>query len=593
MIKTLETSELLKVLRSYKRTFVFVGLFSFFINLLMLVPPLYMLQIYDRVLSSRSVDTLMMLTLIVIVLFITLGGLEFIRSRILVRLGNRLESQLSARVFDAEFALANKYPGSASNQALSDLMNMRQFMTGNGVFAFFDAPWLPIYIFVLYLFHPLFALFAIVTTIILIAITLLNEFTTSKRLEEANNMHQQSMRFVNHNLKNHEVIQAMGMLGNIRKNWFDRQMRFLTTQSDASDNAGKWSNLSSIFRKASQSLILGLGGYLAINAEISAGMMIAGSIIMGRALAPMDLLINSWKGFTLAKQGYTRLNTLLEEFPEQTEPMSLPNPKGEIEMESLVVVPPQSTQPSLKGVSMRIEIGDIIGVVGPSAAGKSTLARAVLGIWPLHRGKVRIDGAELDQWDRERLGMSVGYLPQDIELFEGTISENIERFGEHDPEVVVKAAQKAGVHEIILHLPDGYNTMIGPGGLTLSGGQRQRIGLARALYGDPVFVVLDEPNSNLDEFGEKALLEAIIKLKQEGTTVMLITHRTNILSVTDKIAVLALGELKLYGPRDEILAKLMGNSRSSQQRPDQKSDRHPSSSPDYSTNISLRTKGHS
>lgn len=557
MKKDVKKSELTEALVALKQSFIVVGFFSFFINLLMLVPPLYMLQIYDRVLASRSEETLIVLTFIVVVMFVTMGLLEFIRSRILVRLGNRIDMHFSSRIFDALFELANRYPGKASTQAISDMTHIRQFMTGNGLFAFFDAPWLPIYIFVLYLFHPLFALFGIIAAVVLLIIAILNEFNTRRNIEEANEMSQKSIRFANNNLRNSEVIHALGMLSNIKNRWLERHTNFLVLQSEASDKAGKWTNLSKVMRMGFQSLILGLGGYLAIQSEISAGMMIAGSIILGRALSPLDLLINGWKGFVSAREGYNRLGILFEEFPIKEKPMPLPDPIGNISLENLVVVPPQAEQPSIRGLNMKINAGEIIGIIGPTAAGKSTLARAVLGIWPLINGKVRIDGAGLEQWDREVLGKFIGYLPQDIELFEGTISENIERFGEKNPQAVVEAAKKAGVHDMILHLPHGYDTLVGVGGATLSGGQRQRIGLARALYNNPVFIVLDEPNSNLDEVGEKALLVALVKLKKEGITVMLITHRPNILGITDKIAVLAEGELKMYGPRDEILAKLM------------------------------------
>ncbi|MCK4974613.1 MAG: type I secretion system permease/ATPase [Sulfurimonas sp.] len=556
MSKNVKKSELLEALTILKQSFIVVGFFSFFINILMLVPPLYMLQIYDRVLASRSEETLIVLTFIVVVMFITMGLLEFVRSRILVRLGNRIDMHFSSRIFDVLFELANKYPGKASTQAISDMTHIRQFMTGNGLFAFFDAPWLPIYIFVLYLFHPLFALFGITAAVVLFIIAILNEFNTRKNIEEANEMSQKSIRFANNNLRNSEVINALGMIGNIKNRWLERHINFLALQSDASDKAGKWTNLSKVMRMGFQSLILGLGGYLAIQSEISAGMMIAGSIILGRALSPLDLLINSWKGFVSAREGYNRLNILFGEFPLKEKPMPLPDPIGNISLENITVIPPEGEQPSIRGLNMKINAGEIIGVIGPTAAGKSTLARATLGVWPLVNGKVRIDGAELKQWDREVLGKFIGYLPQDIELFEGTISENIERFGEKNPEAVVEAAKKASVHEMILHLPHGYDTLVGVGGTTLSAGQRQRIGLARALYNNPIFIVLDEPNSNLDEVGEKALLLAIIKLKKEGTTVMLITHRPNILGITDKIAVLAEGELKMYGKRDEILSKL-------------------------------------
>ena len=546
-------SELKKSLLSAKKSFIMVGLFSMFINILMLVPPLYMLQLYDRVLGSRSQDTLIMLTLIVVVLFITMGLLEVVRSRVLVRVGNKLDSMLSQRIFDNLFELERKAPGRSSSMPLNDLTQVRQFMTGNGLFAFFDAPWMPIYIIVLFIFHPAFGFFAIFAAIVLVGITVANEYSTKEKLAEANNLSRASTIYVDSNIRNAEVVNAMGMRNNISKIWADKYYGFLNAQNIASDSAGVWSNLSKSLRVMFQSLILGLGAYLAINMEVTPGMMIAASIIMGRALAPLDLIIGSWKGFSSARSSYERIEGLLNDFPKDKEYMQLPAPKGEITLENVVVIPPSGTVPSLKGISMRIEKGDVVGIIGPSAAGKSSLARVMLGLWPLSNGVARIDKADISQWDREDLGKYVGYLPQDIELFEGTVSQNIARFGEVEPEKVVEAATKAGVHEMILKLPEGYDTKIGPGGASLSGGQRQRIGLARALYNNPVFIVLDEPNSNLDDVGEAALVEAIKTLRAGGTTVVIITHRTNVLQATNKLALINNGVLELYGNTNDVL----------------------------------------
>ena len=546
-------SELKKSLLSAKKSFIMVGLFSMFINILMLVPPLYMLQLYDRVLGSRSQDTLIMLTLIVVVLFITMGLLEVVRSRVLVRVGNKLDSMLSQRIFDSLFELERKAPGRSSSMPLNDLTQVRQFMTGNGLFAFFDAPWMPIYIIVLFIFHPAFGFFAIFAAIVLVGITIANEYSTKDKLAEANNLSRASTIYVDSNIRNAEVVNAMGMRNNISKIWADKYYGFLNAQNIASDSAGVWSNLSKSLRVMFQSLILGLGAYLAINMEVTPGMMIAASIIMGRALAPLDLIIGSWKGFSSARSSYERIEGLLNDFPKDKEYMQLPAPKGEITLENVVVIPPSGTVPSLKGISMKIEKGDVVGIIGPSAAGKSSLARVMLGLWPLSNGVARIDKADISQWNREDLGQYVGYLPQDIELFEGTVSQNIARFGEVEPEKVVEAATKAGVHEMILKLNEGYDTKIGPGGASLSGGQRQRIGLARALYNNPVFIVLDEPNSNLDDVGEAALVEAIKSLRAGGTTVVIITHRTNVLQATNKLALINNGVLELYGNTNDVL----------------------------------------
>ena len=558
-------SELKEAILQSKKSFIIVGFFSLFINLLMLVPPLYMLQLYDRVLTSRSEDTLVMLTLIVVVLFITMALLEVVRSKILVKVGNKLDSILSKRVFNTLFDLANKHPGKASSMPLSDLTQVRQFMTGNGLFAFFDAPWIPIYIAVLFMFHPVFGYFAIFAAIVLVIFTIVNEYSTKEKLSEANSLSRASTMYVDSNLRNAEVINAMGMKSRIREKWEDKYHGFLNAQNEASNKAGIWSNVSKSTRMLFQSLILGIGGYLAIHMEVSAGMMIAGSIIMGRALAPLDLIINSWKGFSSARTSYGRLESLLNDFPKDKEYMELPSPTGEVLLEGVVVVPPGAKQPSIKGISMKIDKGDVVGIIGPSAAGKSSLARVILGLWPLVQGKARLDKADVHQWDKELLGKHIGYLPQDIELFEGTVSQNIARFNEVDSKKVVEAAQKAGVHELILRLPDGYDTKIGAGGATLSGGQRQRIGFARAIYDNPVLVVLDEPNSNLDDQGEKSLVEAIKALKQINTTVVIITHRPNILQVTNKIAVIKQGTLELYGNTNEVMQKMAQAAKPAQQ----------------------------
>lgn len=554
--KKKDENELKTVVSGLKKSFYFAGFISLFINLLMLVPSLYMLQLYDRVLASRSQETLLMLTLIVVVMFAVMGTLEFVRSRVLIRVGNNIDSQMSTRLFDAMFALANRHPGKATAQPLGDLTQIRQFLTGTPLFAFFDTPWIPIYIGLMFLFHPLFGWFAIFAAIVALSLTLINEKRTKKGLEESNRYFQSSQGFIQASLRNSEIIEAMGMHSNVRRRWYSRYIAFLNEQSHASDEAGLWSNASKTVRMLMQSLVLGLGGYLAIIGEVTPGMMIAGSIIMGRALAPIDLMTSTWKQFTSARIAYGRLGELLVEFPAAQTPTPLPAPQGFIDLEGIIVVPPGAKAPSLRGVSMSIKAGETVGVIGPSAAGKSSLARAMLGVWPCVNGKVRIDGAEISHYDRAILGSYIGYLPQDVELFEGTISENIARYEDPKPEMVVEAAQVAGVHEMILQLPQGYDTPIGVGGMALSGGQRQRIGLARAIYCYPKIVVLDEPNSNLDDVGERALVVAISELKKRGTTVVLVTHRPSILGITDKIAFMREGQLHLYGARDEVLAAL-------------------------------------
>ena len=558
-------SELKNAILQSKKSFLIVGFFSLFINILMLVPSIYMLQLYDRVMTSRSESTLIMLTGIVVVLFITMALLEIVRSKILVKVGNKMDSLLSQRVFDSLFELANKHPGKASSIPMNDLTQVRQFLTGNGVFAFFDTPWIPIYMAILFLFHPMLGYFSIFAAIVLVSLTIINEYSTKAKLAEANSLNRASTLYLDSNLRNVEVVNAMGMKNTIRVKWEERYYGFLNAQTEASSKAGIFSNISKSLRMMFQSLMLGLGGYLAIHNEISAGMLIAGSILMGRALAPLDLMINSWKGFNSARASYGRLEALLNDFPKDKEYMELPAPKGEILLEGVVVIPPGAKQPSIKGISMKIDEGDVVGIIGPSAAGKSSLARVILGLWPLVQGKARLDKADIYQWDKSLLGKYIGYLPQDIELFEGTVSQNISRFNEVDSTKVVEAAKVAGVHEMILRLPDGYDTMIGVGGATLSGGQRQRVGFARAIYDNPVLVVLDEPNSNLDDQGEIALIRAIRILKERNITVVIITHRPSILQVTNKIAVIKQGMLELYGNSNEVMSRMAAAAQAQKQ----------------------------
>ncbi len=548
-------SDLEKALHLCKDAFLSAAGFSLLINFLMITPSIYMLQVYDRVVSTGNLSTLLMLTLIVLMLFITMTALEWVRSQILVRVSTRLETLLNQRLFQVAFKQSLLSSGQrATTQPLDDLTGLRQFLTGNGLFAFFDAPWMPIYLGILFLFHPWYGWFSVLTAILLCIVAAFTERSTSKILTEANNVAMATRGLLAKNLRNAEVIESMGMLGNIRQRWLTGAVNVLDLQAVASSRAGLLTSLSKVIRLSSQSLILGLGAYLVIEREISPGLMIGGSILMGRALAPIDIMIGSWKGFISARDQYKRLNEILLMIPADAEHMALPDPQGKIHFEHAVVAAPGGKTAILKDLSLTIEKGDIVGVVGPSGAGKSTLARAVLGIWPTANGSIRLDGAEIFHWDREHLGKFIGYLPQDTELFEGTIGENIARFGNVDSEKVVAAAKMANVHDLILRFPEGYDTVIGATSGNLSGGQRQRIGLARALYDNPVLVVLDEPNSNLDEQGEAALEQALLQLKQMQTTVLMITHRNNVLSKVDKLLILNEGALVAYGPRDQVIA---------------------------------------
>ena len=553
-------AELRQALSALRGAFLGVGAFSACINLLLLAPAIYMLQVYDRVLSSHNELTLVMLSLILVGLYVLYAALEAVRSLVLVRVGVRLDQALDQRVFDASFERGLRGASGNAAQGLSDLQTLRQFLTGNGIFAFFDAPWAPIYLLVITAFHPLIGLVTLLGVLALVVLNWVTHRVTHEPLTQAQKLSLQGAAQVNNSLRNAEVIEAMGMLPNLRARWFGRQAQVLHLQARASDRAGSLAAGSRFLRLMLQSVALGLGAFLVLEGEMTSGMMIAGSILAGRALAPVDLLIGSWRGFLSARDAYQRLADLLAAFPAREAGLPLPVPRGDVQLEAVTAVPPGGRQPVLRNVSLQIAAGQVVGVVGPSGAGKSSLARLLVGVWPAAGGSVRLDGADIMHWDKARLGPYIGYLPQDVELFEGTIAENIARFGKVDADRVIEAARLAGVHDMILHFPNGYDTQIGVGGAVLSGGQRQRIGLARAVYGLPVLVVLDEPNSNLDDIGEAALVQAIQALKAAGRTVVMITHRTNVLATVDNVLVLREGQVLLYGPRDEVLTRLKASN---------------------------------
>ena len=555
--RTNEPSDLQRALATCRRSFLATAFFSLFVNLLMLVPAIYMLAVYDRVLQSGSESTLMMLSLITVFLFLVLGGLEWIRTRILVATSARLDEQLGERVFDAVFAQSLTSSGAVSTaQPLNDLLQIRQFLTGHGLLAFFDVPWLPIYVGLMFLFHVYFGAVAVFSMLLLTGLAIWNELATRTTLAEANRESLEAMQLTQRNLRNAEVIEAMGMLPCLRARWHAKQFRVLALQSQASSKAGLINAFSRTYRLTIQSLVLGLGAYLAIQKQISPGLVISGSILLGRALAPLDQMIGGWRGFLGAREAYHRLNTLLHTIPKGETRMALPPLRGQIKLEDLVIAVPGRSEPILKGVTLTIEPGTTVALIGPSAAGKSTLARAILGLYPPARGRVCLDGADVYNWDRTQLGQSVGYLPQDVELLDGTVAENIARFGDIDADRVVEAARWAGIHEMVLTLPQAYDTPLIGGGVTLSAGQQQRIGIARAIYGRPRVVVLDEPNANLDVAGEEALMKTLIQLHRDGCTVVLVTHRTNVLQAVQKIAMIVGGKLALYGSREEVLAAI-------------------------------------
>ncbi|WP_347902147.1 type I secretion system permease/ATPase [Pseudomonas purpurea] len=546
-------NETLAALTAYKSGFFNIGLFSAVINLLMLAPALYMLQVYDRVLASGNQMTLLMLTLMILGIFGLMGALEWVRSQVVIRLGTQMDMRLNQRVYDAAFEAQLKGGVQTAGQALNDLTALRQFATGNALFAFFDAPWFPVYLWVIFLFHPWLGLLALGGAVLLVALAWINQHICQAPMTEASQLSISASQQATAHLRNAETIEAMGMLGTLRERWFGQHQAFLAQQNLASEKTAAISAWSKGVRLALQSLVLGLGALLAVQGEITPGMMIAGSILMGRVLSPIDQLIAVWRQWSSARLAYQRLSTLLQANPARAPRMPLPTPKGELTVEQLSACAPGSRRPALSNLGFSLPAGQVLGVIGPSGCGKSTLARLLVGAWSPVAGKVRLDGAELAQWDKQQLGPHIGYLPQDIQLFAGSIADNIARFGALDSDKVLAAAQLAGVHQLILQLPQGYDTPLGEGGAGLSGGQKQRIGLARALYGLPALIVLDEPNANLDEAGEQALLQAIAALKQQRRTLILITHKPNVLSLTDQLMILRDGQLQAFGPTARVL----------------------------------------
>lgn len=549
-------NEITEALFNFKKVFYTVAVFTAVINLLMLAPSIYMLEVYDRVLASQNEYTLYMLSFMILGIFALINLLEQMRTMVVIRVGAKMDDFLNQRIFTASFEQNLKKSGINAGQALNDLTTIRQFVTGNGLFAFFDAPWFPIYLLIIFMFHFWLGVFATISVAILVALAWLNEAVSKAPLSEANTIAVRSSAMATNNLRNAEVIEAMGMLGNMRRRWYETHKKFLGAQSLASERSSQVTAVSKFVRLSVQSLVLGLAALLVIRGEVTAGMMIAASILLGRALSPVEQVIavsRQWRGTVIA---YERLRDLLADHPVRFNSMKLPNPTGKVSVEGITAAPPGSNIPVVAQLTFAINAGDVLGIIGPSGSGKSTLARLLVGVWPALAGKVRLDSADIYQWNKEELGPSIGYLPQDVELFAGTISENIARFGEVDPEKVVKAAQLSGVHDLVLHLPKGYDTVIGDGGAGLSGGQKQRIGLARALYDLPALIVLDEPNSNLDDVGEAALTQSIVQLQKLGKTVILISHRPNIIKITNKLLVLRDGINQAFGPTDQVLQLL-------------------------------------
>lgn len=540
-----------------RRAFVTVAALSAVTNLLMLTGPLFMMQVYDRVLASRSIPTLVALSLLAIGLYIFLGILELIRSRILIRIGQRIEEQLGGPIFDAVMVLPLQMSRKeAISQPVRDLEQVRQFMSGPGPVAICDLPWLPLYLGILFLFHSYLGWLAVAGALILITLTLISETVLREPSHRIAQMAGARSEFLEAGRRNAEALYAMGMRGAYSARWHEANAVYVEEQRQISDATGSFSTASKIFRLALQSAVLALGAWLAIRQLASPGAMIASSILTSRALAPIEQAIGQWRGFVNARQARSRLQQLLEKFRTNNIRMSLPRPERSLSVSGLAVAAPGTQVPIIRDASFDLKAGEGVGIIGPSGSGKSTLARALVGVWSPVRGTIRLDSAEIDQWDPEVLGSSIGYLPQGVELFDGTIAENISRFDNAaKAEAIIDAAQLAGVHELVLSMPDGYDTRIGAGGAILSAGQRQRIGLARALYGRPFLIVLDEPNASLDAEGEAALMNAIMGIRESGSVVIIIAHRPNALAAVDHVLVLAQGTMVSFGPRDEVLRK--------------------------------------
>jgi PrtD family type I secretion system ABC transporter len=554
MVEDVQPTPLGHALGQASQGLIMVGALSLFLNLLALALPLYMFQVFDRVLTSGRVETLVALTVIAAFALLCLGGLEVIRARALTPISTWLDRALSRAVLSASVgeALAGRPIGA---QAMSDLAQIRGFINSQGIFPIFDAPWTPLFVAVIWLLHPWLGMLAVVGAAVLFGLALANELATRASLAGAGQASLAAQRRYEIALRNAEVVQAMGMLPALLERWQGDHERVLDHQARAGDRTAWIYGLSKFVRLFVQVAILGLGAYLVLEGALTGGGMIAASILLGRALAPVEQAIGAWKGFVAARASHDRLRLLLQRHPGDAAAIQLPAPEGRISVDQLCFKAPDG-RPILKGVSFELAAGEVLAVVGPSASGKSTLCRLLTGVWPPDGGHVRLDAAEVHAWDRVDFGRHVGYLPQDVELFSGSVRDNVARMTNAPDEAVIAAAQLAGVHEMILHLPDGYATEIGPQGAILSGGQRQCIGLARAMFGAPRVVVLDEPSASLDQVGESAVLDAIGRLKARGTTVILVVHRPRLLTHVDKVLVLSEGAGVLFGPRDRVLARI-------------------------------------
>ena len=568
MVKTKQIKAFEEALTICKRSFIAVGVFSFFINILMLTPMFYLINVYDKAVATSSVPTLMALVVIAAFLYFMMGLLEWLRSSVLVHIGARLDTLVAPRIYDLCFksesgAIEARNMGS---RPLSDLNSLRQFLASPSAAVIFDLPWIPLFLILMYFFHPALAAVALVCMTIMAAVAIANQRATTKGLKEANIASAQIANQTQRNLRNAEVAAAMGMMKPLAERWRAQQDDMIDLQAATSATASGFNAAIKTLQVVMQSAAITTGAVLAIAQEISPGLIIGAALLLGRALQPIQQGVSSWKSFVEAREQYRRLNDLLTSFPTDDEKMSLPPIEGRITANQASVVPPGGSQSTVTNVTFALPSGSTTMILGASAAGKSTLVRAILGLWSTAQGDIRIDGTESKYYDRIELGPQIGYLPQDIELFDGSIADNIARFGAQDPDMVIQAAQDAGVHQMILALPEGYDTVIsGLQGL-LSPGQRQRVALARALYGRPRLLVLDEPNSNLDELGEQALSTAIANMKQAGSTIIMVSHRQAVLALADYVIIMENGGIKEQGTRDEVVARARSAQQAQQAR---------------------------
>ncbi|GJD29627.1 Type I secretion system ATP-binding protein PrsD [Methylobacterium adhaesivum] len=559
MTKDRNAAELASALARCRMAFIGVGVMSGLVNVLYLTGSFFMLEVYDRVIPSRSVPTLVGLAVLALVLYAFQGALETLRARILTRVGAALDEALSGRVFD--IVVRGPLKGTTQGDGLlplRDLDQLRGFLGGTGPSAFFDLPWMPIYLVICFLFHPLIGVAALVGAIALAILGLLTDGATRRPAQTATGHGMRRNGLAEAGRRNAEVLAAMGMQAHFATRWGQANRDYMMAQQRTSDIVGGFGAVSKVFRMALQSGVLALGAWLVINGQASAGIIIASSILVARALAPAELAIVNWKGFVQARQSWARLSDLFAAMPPSARPHALPAPSRSLRIESISVAPPGTFVPVVRDVSFALRAGQGLGIIGPSASGKSSLVRAIVGVWPTARGKVRLDGAALDQWASGDLGPHLGFLPQEVELFAGTIAENIARFDPQAPAgAVIAAARAAGVHDLILRLPKGYDTRIGEGGAGISAGQRQRVGLARALYGDPFLVILDEPNANLDSEGENALTQAILGVRERGGICVVVAHRPSALAAVDLILMMADGCVQAFGPKEEVLKSVL------------------------------------